>query len=37
MINISTLLAAPYGVDGGDYIWAKVIAENAYGQSQISI
>jgi hypothetical protein len=33
MINISTLLAAPYNVDGGDSIYAKVTATNVYGES----
>jgi hypothetical protein len=32
-INIATLLAAPYNVDGGDHIWAKVSAANVYGES----
>lgn len=31
LINISTLLASPFNVDGGDSIWAKVEAENLYG------
>lgn len=33
LINISTLLAAPYNVDGGDHIFAKVSALNLYGES----
>ena len=32
-INIATLLAAPYNVDGGDSIYAKVSAINYYGES----
>jgi hypothetical protein len=32
-INIATVLAAPYNVDGGDHIWAKVSAANVYGES----
>jgi hypothetical protein len=36
LINISTLLAAPYNVDGGDSIWAKVEAENVYGTTEQS-
>lgn len=36
LINISTLLAAPYGVDGGDHISAKVSASNVYGESDRS-
>lgn len=35
-IDISTLLAAPYNVDGGDHIWAKVTASNVYGESDLS-
>ena len=32
-VNIATVLAAPYNVDGGDHIWAKVSAVNVYGES----
>jgi hypothetical protein len=32
LINISTLLALPYSVDGGDSIYAKVSAVNFYGE-----
>lgn len=32
-INISTLIAAPYNVDGGDSIYAKVVAVNLYGET----
>lgn len=33
LINVSTLLATPYNVDGGDSIYAKVSASNVYGES----
>lgn len=32
-IHINTLLAAPYNVDGGDSIYAKVVAVNVYGET----
>lgn len=32
-ITISTLLAAPYNMDGGDSVYAKVSAVNFYGES----
>lgn len=32
-INISTLLASPYNIVGGDSIDAKVVATNTYGDS----
>jgi hypothetical protein len=32
-VEISTLLAAPYNVDGGDSISAKVVAVNVYGET----
>lgn len=35
-ITISTLRAAPYLVDGGDHVWAKVSAVNVYGESELS-
>lgn len=35
-VTVSTLLASPYNVDGGDYIWAKVMAANVYGETAIS-
>lgn len=34
---MATLLAAPYNVDGGDSIWAKVISANVYGESALSL
>lgn len=37
MINISTLLASPYNVDGGDSVYAKVLAVNFYGESDQSV
>lgn len=37
LINISTLLVAPYNVDGGDSIYAKVSAVNVYGESSRSV
>lgn len=37
LINISTLLASPYNVDGADYIYAKVLAANVYGESDQSV
>jgi hypothetical protein len=37
LINISTLLAAPYNVDGGDSIYAKVQTANIYGETDISL
>jgi hypothetical protein len=33
LVNISTLLASPYNVDGGDSIYAKVSAVNFYGET----
>lgn len=36
-VNISTLLAEPYGFDGGDSIYAKVSAVNFYGESEQSL
>lgn len=35
-VAVSTLLAAPYWLDGGDSVYAKVIAINVYGSSDIS-
>lgn len=35
-INIATLLASPYNIDGGDSIWAKLVATNVYGDSEQS-
>lgn len=32
-INIATVLGEPWGVDGGDHIWAKVSALNSHGES----
>lgn len=32
-ITLTTMLAPPYNVDGGDSIWAKVSASNYYGES----
>lgn len=32
-INLSTLLASPFNIVGGDSIHAKVIAANTYGES----
>lgn len=32
-VSIPTLLATPYGVDGGDSIFAKVSAVNFYGET----
>lgn len=34
---MSTLIIQPYNYDGGDSIWAKVSAENFYGESPQSI
>lgn len=28
-----TLLASPFNIDGGDSIWAKVVAVNFYGET----
>lgn len=36
-IQIETLLATPYNVDGGDHIYGKVSAINVYGESAESI
>ena len=35
-INLSTLIASPYSLEGGDDIYAKVSATNAYGESNQS-
>ena len=32
-IQVTTLLAAPYNMDGGDSVFAKVIAVNLYGET----
>jgi hypothetical protein len=36
MINISTLLASPYNLDGGDSVYAKVKVMNVYGTTDLS-
>lgn len=33
LIQKSTLIVPPFNYDGGDSIWAKVSAENVYGES----
>lgn len=33
---MSTLLASPYNYDGGDHVWAKVVAVNVYGETDQS-
>lgn len=35
-INTGTLIIAPYNVDGGDSIYAKVSSMNVYGESDLS-
>lgn len=32
-IDITTLLGSPFNIDGGDSIWAKVVATNVYGDT----
>ena len=36
-INLSTLLASPYNIIGGDSIYAKVTSTNFYGESDQSV
>lgn len=36
-INISTLRGAPWNIDGGDSIWARVTSLNVYGESANSV
>lgn len=36
-IDLTTLLAIPYNVDGGDSVYAKVSAVNFYGESALSV
>lgn len=35
-INFSTLIAAPYNYNGGESVYAKVIAVNTYGETVLS-
>jgi len=35
-INLSTLTAAPFSLELGDQIFAKVVAQNLYGDSDAS-
>jgi hypothetical protein len=35
-VNLSTLIAEPYNLVGGDSVWIKVIATNVYGDSDYS-
>lgn len=35
-MNLSTLLAAPYSLVGGNSVWVKVIATNVFGDSPYS-
>jgi hypothetical protein len=33
-ISMATLTESPFGLIGGDSIWVKVVATNAYGSSE---